>query len=185
MPRNVLIVPFLALLLACGASLADQEKEARAALDGRDFAKARSLAEAALAGSDASKDAPGAWRIEQIRMEALANDKQGAELASTLERLAGKYPTQVTAALYRSMADKLKTAGDNSGAIDVLSASASAAQTRKAISFCAGAASAGGGSSGIGAGTTTAAPWIGANSTRRFDARPLSVLLLAIGFASP
>ena len=122
MPRNVLIVPFLAFLLACGASLADQEKEARAALDGRDFAKARSLAEAALAGSDAASDAPGAWRIEQIRMEALANDKQGAELAATLERLAGKYPTQVTAALYRSMADKLKTAGDNSGAIDVLSA---------------------------------------------------------------
>ena len=122
MPRNLLTVPLLGFLLACGASLADQEKDARAALDGRDFAKARSLSEAALAGPQASSDAPGAWRLEQIRMEALASDKQGAELASTLERLAGKYPTQVTAALYRSMADKLKTAGDNSGAIDVLSA---------------------------------------------------------------
>lgn len=122
MSRSILTVPLLAFLLACGASLADQEKEARAALDARDFAKARTLAEAALASPDAAKEAPVAWRIEQIRLDALANDKQGKEVASTLERLADKYPTQVTSALYRAMGDKLKTAGDNSGAIDVLSA---------------------------------------------------------------
>ena len=122
MSRNALIVPFLALLLACGASLADQEKAARAALDARDFAKARQLADAALASPDAAKDAPTAWRVEQIRLEALANDKQGKEVASTLERLAGTYAAQVNAALYRSLADKLKVAGDTSGAIDVLSA---------------------------------------------------------------
>ena len=121
MPRTALTVPFLAFLLACGANLAEQEKAARAALDARDFAKAQQLAEAALTSPEAAKDAPTAWRLEQIRLESLANEKNGGEVTSSLERLAGTYPTQVTAALYRSLADKLKTAGDNSGAIDVLS----------------------------------------------------------------
>ncbi len=110
------------LLAACEASLADREKEARAALDARDYAKARALSEAALADASAQADPATAWRLEQIRLDALAYGKQGAEVVASLERLAGRYPTQVTAALYRSLADRLKTAGDTSGAIDVLAA---------------------------------------------------------------
>src|SRR5690606_926446 len=102
-------------------SLADREKEARAALDARDFAKARQISETALAGAG-SGDAATAWRLEQIRLDALANEKQGTEVAASLERLAGTYPAQVTPALYRSLADRLKSAGDTSGAIDVLAA---------------------------------------------------------------
>ena len=34
----------------------------------------------------------------------------------------GAYPNQVSAALYRSLADKLKTAGDVPGAIEILTA---------------------------------------------------------------
>lgn len=112
----------LLFVVACGASLADQETGARAALDGRDFAKALQLAEAALADPAAAKDKAAAWRLEQIRLEALANDKQSAELLSSIERLAGSYEKQITAPLMRSLADKLKAAGDTQGAINVLAA---------------------------------------------------------------
>ena len=40
MTRRFLLLPLL-LLVACQSSLEDREKEARAALDARDFAKAR------------------------------------------------------------------------------------------------------------------------------------------------
>lgn len=121
MPRSRFALPLLLLLLACEGSLADREKEARAALDAREFAKARTISEQALAGA-ASQDAATAWRIEQIRLEALAHDKQGQEIVASLARLSGPYGPQVTPALYRSLADKLKAAGDTTGAIDVLAA---------------------------------------------------------------
>jgi len=121
MPRRLLALLAALLLVACEASLADREKEARAALDARDFAKARQVSEAALAAAG-TQDAATAWRLEQIRLDALAAEKQGAEVVASLERLAGRYPAQVTPALYRSLADRLKAAGDTSGAIDVLAA---------------------------------------------------------------
>jgi hypothetical protein len=122
MPRSRFVLPLLLLLAACEASLADREKEARAALDARDFTKARLVSEEALASSGAGADAATAWRLEQIRLEALAQEKQGAEIVASLARLSGKYGPQITPALYRSLADKLKTAGDTTGAIDVLAA---------------------------------------------------------------
>jgi len=122
MSRSLLALPVLFLLVACQGSLADREKEARTALDARDFPKARQISEAALVGVASGADAATAWRLEQIRLDALANDKQGAEVVASLERLAGTYAPQVTPALYRSLADRLKAAGDTSGAIDVLAA---------------------------------------------------------------
>jgi hypothetical protein len=122
MNRFLRVLPALLLAMGCEASLAEREKEARQALDARDFAKARQVSEQALASSAAADDKPTAWRIEQIRLESLANDKQSAEIVTSLQRLGGTYPTQVTPALYRSLADKLKTAGDTTGAIDVLAA---------------------------------------------------------------
>lgn len=124
MSRRFLVFPLLLLLCACEASLADREKEARAALDARDFPKARQISEMALVGVASGSDAAtaAAWRLEQIRLDALANDKQGAEVVASLERLSGSYGPQVTPALYRSLADRLKTAGDVTGAIDVLAA---------------------------------------------------------------
>ncbi len=122
MSRRLLVLPVLLLLCACQGSLADKEKEARAALDARDFPKARQISDQALLGVTSGDDAATAWRIEQIRLDALANDKQGAEVVASLERLSGSYGPQVTPALYRSLADRLKTAGDVTGAIDVLAA---------------------------------------------------------------
>ena len=123
MTRSLLVLPLL-LLVACQGSLADREKEARAALDARDFPKARNISEQALVGVTSGDDAAMAWRLEQIRLDALANDKQGAEVVVTLARLGASptYSPQITPALYRSLADKLKTAGDVNGAIEVLAA---------------------------------------------------------------
>lgn len=124
MSRSLLALSLLLLgfLLACKGSLADKEKEARAALDGRDYVKARNISEQALVGVTSGDDAAMAWRLEQLRLDALANDKQGAEVVVTLARLGANqvYSPQITPALYRSLADKLKTAGDVNGAIDVL-----------------------------------------------------------------
>lgn len=117
-----LLVLFLVVLAACKGSLADREKEARAALDARDYNGARNISEQALVGVTSGDDAAMAWRLEQIRLDALANDKQGQEVIVTLARLGANptYSPQITPALYRSLADKLKTAGDVNGAIDVL-----------------------------------------------------------------
>jgi len=117
-----LIVLSLVVLSACKGSLADHEKNARAALDARDWTGARNISEQALVGVTSGDDAAMAWRLEQIRLDALANDKQGQEVIVTLARLGANqsYAPQITPALYRSLADKLKTAGDVDGAIDVL-----------------------------------------------------------------
>lgn len=123
MDRLLFALPVLFLLLAgCEASLADREKEARAALDAREFAKAIELSEAALSAPGASSDAATSWRLEQIRLDALANEKKGKEIVLSLERLASTNSAQVTPALYRSLAGKLKDLGDTAGAIDVLAA---------------------------------------------------------------
>lgn len=117
-----LLVVSAGVLSGCKGSLADHEKDARAALDARDWAKARNISEQALVGVTSGDDAAMAWRLEQIRLDALANDKQGQEIIVTLARLGMNqtYSPQITPALYRSLADKLKAAGDVNGAIDVL-----------------------------------------------------------------
>ena len=117
------LTALLALLIACGgASLADREQEARDALTARDVAAGQQLAEAALADAAAASDAAASWRLEQIRVDALAAAGKGADAAKALEALADKYAAQVKPALYRAAADKAKSAGDTSGAIDILAA---------------------------------------------------------------
>lgn len=113
----------LALLVACGgASVADRRQEAQAALDAGDYAKALELADATLKDPAAAKDATEAWRLEQLRLDALARSGKGAEVVATLQRLSGTHAAQVNAPLYRSLADKLRAAGDGKGAVDVLDA---------------------------------------------------------------
>jgi hypothetical protein len=117
------ILILAALVVGCGGkSAADYHKEARAALDGGNAAQAIKVADEGLAQGAVKQDAAAAWRLEQVRLEALAKTGKGSEVRKDLERLAGTYPTQVTAALYRSLADRAKDAGDTEGAIDVLTA---------------------------------------------------------------
>lgn len=111
----------LTLLIGCGGKSADDLRgEAQKALDGGDAAKAMQLADEGLktAGSDKAM----AWRLQQIRLDAMAKNKQGAQVAKELEGLSKDYAAQITAALYRSLADKARAAGDNTGAIDILDA---------------------------------------------------------------
>jgi hypothetical protein len=120
--RNRWIVLLAMLVLGCAGSAADYDRDARAALDAGDFPKAIQVVEEALAHDAVKHDAAAAWRLEQVRLEALARSGKGAQVKSELDRLAAAYPKQVTASLYRSLADKAKEAGDTSGAIDVLTA---------------------------------------------------------------
>src|SRR5690348_8881822 len=90
-----------ACLAACGApSAARYEKDAQTALDGKDPAKAVAIVDEALTKDSVRQDAPAAWRLEQIRLDALARQGKGSEVKAQLERLAGTYPKQVTASLY-------------------------------------------------------------------------------------
>src|SRR5215467_11812472 len=107
------IVLFAALVAGCGGrSAADYQSGARAALDAGDRAKAIQLADEGLAQEAVKQDVVAAWRLEQIRLDALAGDGKGADVKKELERLAVAYPKQVNASVYRALADRVKAAGD-------------------------------------------------------------------------
>ena len=121
MRKSSTIVLFAAFLAACGGkSAADYQTEARAALDGGDGTKAIAIVTEALGQEAVKKDPAAALRLEEIRLEALAKAGKGAEVKLELERVATAYPKNVGASLYRSLADRVKTAGDTAGAIDIL-----------------------------------------------------------------
>lgn len=112
-----LVLPLL--LAACGQSPEEMRAEAQKSLDAGDPAKAMQLADEAIL---ACQDKAIVYRLEQIRLDALAKQGKGSDVAKELERLAGAYPEQVKAALYRALADKVKGGGDTPGAIDILAA---------------------------------------------------------------
>jgi hypothetical protein len=122
--RNWPILVLVALISwGCGGkTAADFQREAQAALDGKDNPKAVAIVAEALKSDGVRSDAAASWRLEQIRLEALARGGKGGEAKTELDRLAAAYPNQVNASLYRSLADKAKAAGDLPGAIDILTA---------------------------------------------------------------
>jgi hypothetical protein len=123
MRTGFVLVISAVLVWGCGGkSAADYEREAQAAMDGRDVPKAIAVVNEALQQDAVKADAAGAWRLEQLRLDALAKSAKGDEVKAQLDRLAAAYPKQVTAALYRSLADKTKAAGDTPGAITILTA---------------------------------------------------------------
>jgi hypothetical protein len=123
MRNRAMLLLLAAISWGCGGkSAADYQKEAQAALDGKDNPKAVAIVAEALQKDAVRADAAAAWRLEQIRLEALARSAKGAEAKAELDRLAAAYPKQVNASLYRSLADKAKAAGDVPGAIDILTA---------------------------------------------------------------
>ena len=114
--RACLVVSIL--LAACnGKNAANFQKEAQGALDAGDAEKALQLAADGLKTTGADKAA--IWRLEQLRLEAMAQKGQGAEIVAELERLSGNFGQQVTPALFRSLADKAGPAG---GAVPILDA---------------------------------------------------------------
>ena len=123
MAPRLLALLFVIVFAACGGkSAADYQREAQAALDGKDLAKAVAIADEALAQEAIRRDAAATWRLEQVRLDALARSGKGAQVKTELDRLAGTNAQQITAALYRALADKAKAANDTPGAIDILTA---------------------------------------------------------------
>jgi hypothetical protein len=117
------IVLFAAFLAACGGkSAADYQNEARAALDRGDTVQAIAVTTEALGADAIKKDPAASMRLEQIRLEALAKAGKGAEVRIELERLAAANPKNVGPSLYRALAERVKAAGDTTGAIDILTA---------------------------------------------------------------
>ncbi|MBM4392225.1 MAG: hypothetical protein FJ090_13980 [Deltaproteobacteria bacterium] len=108
-------------LLACGGkTAADWRTEAQAALDAGDHGKAITSVDEGL--KVAAGDKAAAWGLETVRLHALAKVGKGAETSKELERLEKDFGTQLTAALFRQLADEAKAANDSTGAIDLLAA---------------------------------------------------------------
>jgi hypothetical protein len=123
--RPLLAALFLTAALtgcASGPSAEDLQKGVESAMAAKDYPGAVTKADEALKNEAIAKDAAKAWRFESMRLQALADGGKGSDVAASLERLKGAYDKQVTPALYRSLADKLKIAGDGEGAITVLDA---------------------------------------------------------------
>jgi hypothetical protein len=121
--------PFLASLLlsalvACGGGpdVEALQKDVESAVQAKDYAGAIAKADEALKAEVVSKDAAKAWRFESLKLNAQADAGKGADVKAGLERLTAAYDKQLTAALYRSLADKLRAAGDAAGSVDILDA---------------------------------------------------------------
>jgi predicted Zn-dependent protease len=91
---------------------------AEGALGKGDHAGAITAADRGLAAKPA--DAKLRWRLELVRLEALARSGQAGETEKTIERLASEKDTQIKASHYLSTADQLRTGGEKAGAIQLL-----------------------------------------------------------------
>jgi hypothetical protein len=115
----------LVVLLGCGGggpSSEELQKGVESAVQAKDFPGAVAKADEALKVEAIAKDAAKAWRFESMRLGALADGGKGADVLASLTRLGGAYDKQLTAALYQSLADKLRAAGDGEGAVNLLDA---------------------------------------------------------------
>lgn len=120
--RPVLASLLLAALVGCGGGPNPEElqKGVESAVQAKDFAGAVAKADEALKVEAVAKDPAKAWRFESLKLNALADAGKGADVKAGVERLAATYDKPFTAALYRSLADKLRAAGDGPGSVEIL-----------------------------------------------------------------
>ena len=127
MPRfaAVLALVCLAALVGCGgeASLDQSIDALQTSFNAKDFeavvAAAGPLLERVQAeGGDASK----AFRVEKLRLSAIARQGQGDLATEHLERLAGAYGAQVNAKLYNQVGSYVEEAGNLLEAVSVYDA---------------------------------------------------------------
>jgi hypothetical protein len=111
-------------LSACdgGPDVPSLQADVEAKAAAKDYDGAVAGAEAALKLPEVSGDPAAAWRFESARLGALANGGKGAEVKTSLERLATPFAAQVTCAQYLSLAEKVRAAGDGPGYTDLLDA---------------------------------------------------------------
>jgi len=121
--RMALAGSLLVLLTACGSKSPQEVVDGiQAELNSGNFAAASTAAQAALGTEAIKADKALTWRVEKLRLDALAGEKQAAEILAGLTRLKTSNPAQVDAALYASLAGKLSQGHDYLGAIDVVHA---------------------------------------------------------------
>jgi len=117
---------------ACGrADPTRQADDAQAALSSGDYGEARSQAEAGLKAAGTA-DRNLAWRLERIRVEALAMQGDGPEVLSTVSRLSSAYPQQCSATYYAKLGTLLVDAGQPTRAVEVVHAGIEKFPDRKA-----------------------------------------------------
>ena len=121
----VALVPALLLVagLLAGCGSADpvaQADAAQSALGTGDAAGARAQAEEGLKANPADKNL--AWRLERIRVEAIAKQGDSREVLTTVTRLQPAYPQQCDAAFYAKLGAILVDAGQPVGAVELADA---------------------------------------------------------------
>jgi hypothetical protein len=110
-------------LPACGAQSPEEAAQAaQTALGAGRYAEAQATAEEALAAEGVAEDAALSWKLERVRVEALAGQGQGGAVLVELTRLSGTYVGQVTAEFHAKLGGMLNKAGDPLGALDVAEA---------------------------------------------------------------
>jgi hypothetical protein len=126
--RLVPLAPVLlgcALLLGCGGKdpKASAEKADEALRKG-DTATAQKLAEEGLAAPGVAADNATAWRLERVRLEALATKGEAATVLTEMERLSKTYAAanQVNANFYAKIARKLAEGQKLVEALDLVEA---------------------------------------------------------------
>ncbi len=119
-PRPAMAGFCLALTIAlagCGESARDFLDTASSELAAGSHDAAIAAADAGLAASD---DVVLTWRLELVKLEALARAGRGDETLAQLEKLAKERPEQVPADQYAATADQLRAAEQGGAAIQAL-----------------------------------------------------------------
>jgi hypothetical protein len=119
-PRSLKVlglVVLVALVCACQKSSQEQLAEARSSLASASYADAVAAAEAGLTSSPTKADA---WGLELVVLEAHARGGDGENAKAQLVKLAGLYPSQLSANDYSGTAQQLQAAGQGPAAIEVL-----------------------------------------------------------------
>jgi hypothetical protein len=118
-----LAVLALALLAACGGKdPVATAGEADAALLKGDSATAQKLAEEGLAVPGVASDNGTSWRLERVRIQAIANQGDAATVLEEVERLGKTYtaPNQVNADFYARVSRGLVDAGKLTESLDLI-----------------------------------------------------------------
>lgn len=120
-----LAVLALALLAGCGGKdPVATASEADEALRKGDAVAAQKLAEEGLALPGVAADNGTSWRLERVRLEALATKGEASTVLTEMERLAKTYaaPNQVNAAFYAKVARELVDAQKLLESLDLIEA---------------------------------------------------------------
>ncbi|MFT7463567.1 MAG: hypothetical protein ACI9EF_001912 [Pseudohongiellaceae bacterium] len=119
-----LLITCCALLSACGpGSINDSVTALQNSFNAKDFPAVIAAAGPLLERCEAEKASSGvAWRVEKLRLQALASEGEGAKSLAKLEELDGAYEGKVDAALYNKICGMVTETGAYQEALSILDA---------------------------------------------------------------